>query len=637
MEGIARWLDNIDFFAKDSIIFATQCQQKVQYMKEGNAMQSQRHEGFFVRAMRRTRLQSRLLVSCLLLALIPVLIVGLYAYRVYTDSINRNLGQSVEQAVRLLNTAVVSELGKFTAYINTISVSDTVQSILTRPESERVLPDGSVALAIKQLVQETPAQSNYLKNIRVVDRTGNVLYDLGFDDIPAETFAGLIASVEDASPDDSLLYVRTYRGVDTLVLGRKIYQFAKPTQHIGYILVYIREALLSGQLFANIDFGAGSHVLLMGGKGQVLSSRDGTLLGTSFGGADGLLHAVSARRARGENQLDAQINGVDSLVVFDYSPAIDAYFIASIPQAVVTAETRQITGRLLLVAAVTMLVSAALAVLIYRSIILPVRRVVRFCEEATQAAAVPAIGDGSADELGFLSRAIDRFADENRQLLQQSKQDERRKRALELEMLQYQINPHFLFNTLNTLKWVAVLNEVPVLEEGISSLSQLLQSTLLHTEASIPLRAELENVRHYIAIQKIRYADCFEVGYAVDPSLEAVPVPRFILQPLVENAILHGTREDGRSITITIGAARLRSGDIALTVRDDGQGFEASDLRDSGRERFSGIGLRNVDDRIRLDYGEAYGLAIDSVPGEGTLCTITLREKASAQEAEQDA
>lgn len=583
-------------------------------------MPSTYHEGRLMRLIRRTHLQKRLLVICLILSLLPVSLVGVYAYQIYTRSINRNLGASTEQAVRLLSTTVTSELDKFTAYINTLSVSDTVQSINLSPDDERI------AFAIKQRVQEYPVQSRYLKNIRVAGRSGNVLYDLGFDDIPEALYEQILADVDAASPNDSLQYVRTYRGVDTLVLGRKIFQFTSPREHIGYILVYIKESLLSENVFKNIDFGAGSNILLMDSGGQVLSSRDNALLGTSFAGEGELLQEIKGAEDLGLGAFNTSIGGVSHLVVFDYSKDIDTYFIATIPTSVITAETRQITARLGVVAVVTVLASLALAMLVYRSIVGPIRRVVLFCEEATKDKTERHIRDESRDELGYLARVIDRFVHEIQRLLHNSKQDERRKRSLELEMLQYQINPHFLFNTLNTLKWVAVLNEVPVLAEGITSLSQLLQSTLLRTEEAIPLGEEMDNVRHYVSIQKIRYADCFQTTYSVDESLLSVRVPRFILQPLVENAILHGAKEGGKSIRIDIGCERDPSGDIVITVRDDGQGFEVAEIHKNNEKGFSGIGLSNVHERIRLSFGEPYGLEIKSAPGQGTVCRITLKE-----------
>lgn len=599
-------------------------------------MRSSSSESRLTGLLRRTRLQPRLLAVCLLLSLVPVLVVGAFAFQVYTRSINRNLAQSAEQAVRLLNATVVSELGKFTAYINTISVSNDVQSILLRPEAERILPDGSVTQAIKQNVQQVPAQSRYLRNILVVDRAGNVLYDFGFDDIPRAVFRDLLTVLDETTPNDALQYVRTYRGVDTLVLGRKIYEFAHPRNPIGYILVYMHEALLSENVFADVDFGLGSNILLMDGKGRVLSSQDDAMLGADLSGSEDLLAQVRQADAQGQKALNTSIDGEGHLIVFDYSRDIDTYFLATIPEAVITAETRQITGRLVLVAALTVLASLVVAMLLYRSITGPIRRIVAFCNEATQDKTQRHIEDPSPDELGYLTRAVDTFVHRIQALLQKSKQDGRRKRELELEMLQYQINPHFLFNTLNTLQWVAMLNEVPVLEEGISSLSQLLQRTLLRTEESIPLREELENLQHYVAIQKIRYADCFQVDYEVEEGLEEVLVPRFILQPLVENAILHGTREGGGSIMIIVSCRRGEDRKVLLSVRDDGQGF-VFDAEKQAREGFSGIGLRNVQERIRLSFGEPYGLTITSAPGQGTRCLITLPAHAGIGEEGEDA
>ena len=573
--------------------------------------------------LRRVRLQPRLLVSYLFLSLVPVLVVGAFAYNVYTRSIERNLAQSAEQAVKMLNATVVSELEKYASYINSISVSETVQTVLQRPESARVPLEGSVALAIKQRVQELPVQSVYLKNIRIVDSSGKVIYDQRYNDIPDMDFPSILETLDAASPQDSLQFVKTYRGVNNLVLGRKIYAFARPSVHIGYILIYIDETLLSGTIFPDIRFGE-SNILLMNGSGIVLSSQNKELLGANLLEGDGFYGLLQAAAKRGESNFSTEIGGAPHLVIFDYSPAIDTYFIATIPDEFITGETGSITQRLIFVAALMILISFGIAMLIYRSITLPIRRIVRFCSEATEDKITRHIDDQSPDELGFLTLTVDRFVHQIQGLLHKSKLDGRRKRELELEMLQYQINPHFLFNTLNTLRWVAVLNEVPVLSEGISSLAQLLQSTLLEKDEMIPLSEELENVKHYVSIQRIRYGDSFQFDCRVEDALESVLVPRFILQPLVENAILHGAWGNGRSIRITVSAESFNDSDMLLAVVDDGQGFDPQDMTRPIKERFSGIGLPNVHERLTLTFGAPYGLTVESTPGEGTVCRILL-------------
>ena len=577
----------------------------------------------FVKTVRRARLQSRLLVMCLLISLVPVVFVGLYAYNIYTNSINRQLGDSAEQAIKLLNTTLGSELDKFISYINSISVNETVQNTLSKPVRERNPSDGSVTLAIKGAIQQNPVQSRFLKNIRVIDIDRNVLYDLGYDDISRVQFNRLLDVTDGTSPKDSLQYIRTYRGVDTLVLGRKIHEFARSDHPIGYILVYFDESLLSDTVFGNITFGADSNILLLDGNGDVLSSKDRGLLGTSMGGEGNLLEEIKAAEAQGKTTLNTVYDGGRYLVIFDRNPELDTYFVATIPHEYIAGETRQITGNLALVAGIAIVICLLLTALIYLSIMQPIRRIMDFCNHAMDDT-VPPIGDYSPDELGFMARVVERFVQEIKGFAHKSAADERRKRELELAMLQYQINPHFLFNTLNTLKWVAVINEVPVLSEGISSLSQLLQSTLIKKEETIPLSEELENLGHYFSIQKIRYADCFEVAYEVEEQLMAYPVPRFILQPLAENAIIHGTRDGGRSIHIRIAAHVLKDKGVELIVQDDGQGFAMADVDLFRKERFSGIGVSNVHERIQLHYGSAYGVSIESEPDHGTTCRILL-------------
>ncbi len=208
-------------------------------------------------------------------------------------------------------------------------------------------------------------------------------------------------------------------------------------------------------------------------------------------------------------------------------------------------------------------------------------------------------------------------------------EDQKRKRELGFESLQYQINPHFLFNTLNTLKWIAVINDVPVLEDGISSLSSLLQNTLLHKDDAVSVDEEITNLKHYFTIQRIRYADSFNVIYNLDDSLLRYKVPRLILQPLAENSIIHGTAKGLNHINITINCTDYDEDNILLELAEYGSGFDEKEVTskqiNSGKSsKFSGIGLTNVDERLKLYFGADYGLRIFSKIDEGTTIQIII-------------
>lgn len=593
-----------------------------------NALKSLFYRG--IDFLRRIRIQYRLLIIFLFVSLVPAVCIGAYAYRVYTASINDKLTQSSAQAMYLLNNNLMTQLEKFRDYCNVISVTQELQLALSQEPSSDFHLDRSTVTALNDLLRTTPIQSKYMKNIRIVDRRGNIVYDLGYDDVPKERFHELLAGIEAASPQDSLQYIRTYRSYDKIVLGRKIFSMYNFTEHVGYILIYIDEKLLSEDIFSNVSFGPGSNIMFLDAAGNVISSKNRELLGSRYDSGE-MMDSILENRAQERSSFSMKLNGEPSIVIYNYNSVYDTYLVATIPVTYITRETSSINRMLAVLAILLILASLTATMVVYISIILPIRHMVVACGNMDENLEAH-IADESRDELGFLAGAIDQMMARIRQLLNQWQLDQKRKRELELEMLHYQINPHFLFNTLNTLKWIAVMNDVPVLNEGISSLSSLLQSTLLGKKEFIPLGEEIDNLKHYISIQKIRYANSFDVCYEIDDTLLTWKVPRFLLQPLAENSILHGTSENAPSICITLKCLLSPEKELLLFLSDTGKGVELSRIYDSGKERFTGIGLNNVDERLRLHYGPAYGLTIRSTPGCGTLCLIHIPQSRNEKE-----
>ncbi len=189
-------------------------------------------------------------------------------------------------------------------------------------------------------------------------------------------------------------------------------------------------------------------------------------------------------------------------------------------------------------------------------------------------------------------------------------------------MLQYQINPHFLFNTLNTLRLVAQMNQDRVVAEGIRSLSELLKNTLINDQEFITIQEEIANLKHYFSIQSIRYAGSFHVNYDIPEELSSYLLPKLLLQPLAENSVLHGSYNDGSIMEIYI-SCRREGSDLLLEVRDEGKGFDMNDEH-AVPKGLGGIGSRNVNDRVHLYFSEGYGLQIQSSPGKGTCCRILI-------------
>ena len=231
------------------------------------------------------------------------------------------------------------------------------------------------------------------------------------------------------------------------------------------------------------------------------------------------------------------------------------------------------------------------------------------------------VNDTYEDEIGVISDNFDSMLKRVNELIEKTKLQEVEKRDLEIRMLQAQINPHFLFNTLNSLKWTALMNQDYTVSEGLSSLAELLRNTIIDKNEFVTIREELENIKNYFVIQKIRYGNSFDVQYEVDELLLENKVIKFILQPIVENSIIHGIDENKENQKIII-KIMSEEENILISIKDNGKGFNSKEkIKDN---KLSGIGWNNVDERIKLTFGLDYGTNIYSEVNKGTIVKIVI-------------
>ena len=230
-------------------------------------------------------------------------------------------------------------------------------------------------------------------------------------------------------------------------------------------------------------------------------------------------------------------------------------------------------------------------------------------------------------ELQTLDRNFDKMAGRINALMEKQMADQRQLHRAELELLQAQINPHFLYNTLDSIAILAECQREEDVVTMVTSLSTFFRNSLSGGQDIISLRAELAQANSYLEIQQIRYSDILTYSIDVPEALQDCRVPKLILQPLIENALYHGIKNRRGRGMITITGDK-RDGKMLLRVHDNGAGMEESQLRrlQSGeyQEHHSGLGLKNVHQRIVLYCGEQYGLSFESAPGLGTTVTVTL-------------
>ena len=241
----------------------------------------------------------------------------------------------------------------------------------------------------------------------------------------------------------------------------------------------------------------------------------------------------------------------------------------------------------------------------------------------------PQIYIGGPHEIRHLGRTIQSMVTEMRRLTDDIVREQEEKRKNELDTLQSQINPHFLYNTLDSIMWMIEAENYEDAISMIQALGSLFRISLSRGKTIITVQEELQHAKNYIAIQKYRYKNKFEACFEVDESLLPYKTVKLILQPLIENAIYYGMEFMDGDGEIYI-RAKTDGTDLFFEVEDNGPGMpeelSASLLTDENRTRTrgSGIGLRNVHQRIQLYFGNRYGLEIESEPDEGTLIRVHL-------------
>ena len=195
----------------------------------------------------------------------------------------------------------------------------------------------------------------------------------------------------------------------------------------------------------------------------------------------------------------------------------------------------------------------------------------------------------------------------------------------ELDFLQAQINPHFIHNTLNAIGYKAQEYGQQELYQSLQAFNTLLRASISGSREMIPLREELALVESFENIQRLRYGESFIVSGSIEESYMNIAVPKLILQPVVENAIFYGEETDGVTrISITVAVVH---GEFIIKVTDNGPGMDIKlieDVQKDNRRKFNRIGLKNVDERVKILFGDEYGLSIESAPGKGTTVTISM-------------
>lgn len=295
-----------------------------------------------------------------------------------------------------------------------------------------------------------------------------------------------------------------------------------------------------------------------------------------------------------------------------------------------------------IILALLVLLVVVMTVTIVTGIIRPIQELSQVTEQVSQGNFSARAHVDTDDEVAVLADSVNSMTESIEELVQKIKEDERKMRRADLRLLQEQINPHFLYNTLDTIVWLIEGHDSDKAVNMVMSLSEFFRLVLSKGREYITIRDEEMHIKSYLEIQQVRYRDILEYDIQIAPELYQYKILKLTLQPLVENSLYHGIKYKRAKGTILV-SGRLIDGKVHFKVQDNGVGMEEveleklrSEIVKPCKDTEKGFGLANVNERIRMNFGAEYGMHIDSAVGVGTCVEIVIPAVAYETTGDQD-
>ncbi|NEU31360.1 HAMP domain-containing protein [bacterium LRH843] len=555
----------------------------------------------------------RLLTYFLLVSILPILLVGFIPY--YKSQ------EIVERQVLELSQSIVNQLNEnINYYLREMDLMSKViyYQITTNKEQDVIDID-----EVREFLLDLKKNRAFIKDIHVLTDTDSATTakEVSREELhrnewfidsltrrDEKTWVGPHASNYSSNHAEviSLVYPFSYKGEDIV------------------ILIDLKQEEFN-MLFARFDLTNLGTLLLIDKFGEVIYSTEPSLIKES------------------EEQYISHLNfynqlNHDSRLIYAINFFSGWKIAVLIPENHIRESFQSIKQIVFVLLGVFLLISIVLAWILSNRFIYPLRRLQHDIRGVEKGNFHIRSGIDTIDEVGDLSKSFNKMVEEIESLIKKISINEKKKKQIEMQSLQYQINPHFLYNTLNSIQWLARLHKVPDISEMLTSLIKLLRTSLDSANHLHMLEEELEVLNYYLKIQTYRYPDSFTVQYEIDRELLSAYVPRFILQPLVENIFFHGFIDGAGDIVIE---ASKKDHYLQIAVKDNGRGMpgEVAEtlLHKKGKKKgktSSGIGIHNVDDKIKLYFGAGYGLHISSKEGFGTTIYINLPVTYEKEEGE---
>lgn len=594
-----------------------------------------------IRFLRRFTVKRRLFMTFLLISIAPLAIVATvsfyYSYKDATQKIESFSMQIIHQ-VEINANSIVSD---YEALLQTIVNEDVVQTDLKNADKLDKLGQYSLDDEIKRTLNVKMRSNLAVSGMTVALLDDKYSMYVGNRMIPP-AYSGTRLYRETLGRADGGItwqapHLNEVKGF--FQTGEKVLTLSVPIKdrwrgtNFGLAALAVKPSAFH-PILSNLGEAEHGQVWIIDEAGTVIYSEDEAQWGEPLN--DPKLISAIAGRDSGNGHFDYKADdGRKYLMSFTRMKYTGWTVVNQIPYDYLMRSTKNILTFTIVIATFFMLLSGYVAMLVFNSIFSGIYRLMSSMRNLEKGDfKLTNVQHAGKDEIQRLTSTYDRMVDRLNDLINELYREKVVKQEMQIKALKAQINPHFLYNTLETISSLAKIHGVRDISKMTSSLSYIFRYSITGEEDVVPLRDEIRSVEHYLRIIQIRYGDRMSFEIEVPESLQACKVLKLILQPLVENAIRHGIEPKtvpGKVKVTAIGEENL----LRLVVQDDGVGIDTDQLMelngllsaeaDSQRVPSSrGIGLLNVKDRLWLAYRDEAALRLSSSPGKGTTIELTL-------------
>ncbi len=577
----------------------------------------------------RSSLRAKLLIICVILTTIPLSIVGVVSYSKSFMTIEENTVKSATQIAYQLNKSVELIFKDSEKFLKIGNHETTIRFVNPYKQSEeKTYRSALEIIGLFKLFRDIYEFDTMIKGIYILGFNGNNInerdgrYTLKKNIHELETVKRILSKPGEATyvPNRTIDYAPENIYTNVISVGKAI---IRPSTRdiMGVIIVDVDQQAIV-ELCKNIKMGDTGYFSIVTPERKFLYPV-GEIVDESELSPANLKRIIQ----EDEGNFIQRVSGEMEFFIFNTLKNTGWKIIGRVKLKELMRGAYQIRNITLTVVLICIIFIIILYFFISDALTHPIRDLKEKMEQAESGNLEVRASCDNRDEIADLCHSFNVMICKLKGLLEYSIKEQEELKKSELKALQAQINPHFLYNTLDAIVWMTEADNKEEVKSITKNLSSFFRIALSKGEEWISVADETDHVRSYLTIQKVRYRDILDYELDVDPAIHSCKVLKLTLQPLVENAIYHGIKAKRNGGTIRVSGKRVNEETIRFDIIDTGAGIDAEKLRklrECLEEDFfelskdSGFGLKNVNQRIKLYYGKQWGLSIESEPGEGT-------------------